>query len=121
MVIILVGKLYRLFERRPAANIWVAFGTGNNFKHIHINAVCNYLGKEKSTVLPAFHSFTGCDTTSSFFGKGKKSAWEAWNSFSNVTCVFLHMASHPHAPMTIEINCWNGFVLLCMTRQVGVN
>ena len=25
--------------------------------------------------MPGFHSFTGCDTTSSFFGKGKESAY----------------------------------------------
>jgi len=66
VVIILGGKLYVLLERHPAADILVAFGTGNNFKQIHINAVCNYLGKEKSTALPTFHSFSGCDTTSSF-------------------------------------------------------
>ena len=58
----------------------------------------------KSTALPAIYSFTGSDIISSFFGKGKKSAWEAWKSFSDVTCAFLHMASHPHALMTIEMN-----------------
>jgi len=56
------------------------------FKHIHINAVCNCTGKEKSAALPAFYSFSGCDTTSSFFlEKKQKSAWEAWKSLPDVT------------------------------------
>ena len=32
-----------------------------------------------------FHSFTGFDITSSFFGIGKKTAWNAWESFPEVT------------------------------------
>jgi len=39
------------------------------------------LGEEKSIGLPFFRSFTGCDTTSSFFRRGKRMALEAWNSF----------------------------------------
>jgi len=31
LVIILVGKFHGLLERHPAANVWVAFGTGNDF------------------------------------------------------------------------------------------
>jgi len=65
-------SLYGLVERHPTADICVAFETNNNFEHIHINAVCNYLGKEKSTALPALHSL----------GKGKK---KAWKSFPDVT------------------------------------
>ena len=82
----------------------MAFGTGRNFRHIHINAICNALGREKSVAFPSFHSFTGCDTTSTFFGKRKKSAWEAWKSFPVVTNAFLYMA-----------------VLLSLTRQTTWN
>lgn len=35
--------------------------------------------------LPAFHALTGCDTTSSFFGKGKKTAWAVWQSLPELT------------------------------------
>lgn len=50
------------------------------------------LGAEKSLVLLVFHSFTGCDTTSSFFGRGKKSVWELWNWYPQVTRAFTYMA-----------------------------
>ena len=91
-----------LLAKYPAADIWIAFGTGKNFMYIHINDVCNDLGNDKSVALPVFHCFTGCDTTSAFFGKGKKSAWEAWKCYPQVTQAFLYMASHPHIEITVE-------------------
>ena len=32
-----------------------------------------------------WHSFTGCDTSSSFFGKGKTTLFDAWLSFPQIT------------------------------------
>lgn len=43
-----------------------------------------------------FHSYMGCDTTSGFFGKGKKMAWEAWKCYPDVTRAFTHMALNPY-------------------------
>ena len=34
---------------------------------------------------PIFHALTGCDTVSSFNGRGKKTAWSAWQGFPKVT------------------------------------
>ena len=54
------------------------------------------LGRDKSIALPLFHSFTGCDTTSTLFGKGKKSAWDTWNCYPDVTSAFTYMALNPY-------------------------
>ena len=94
VVVIIIGKFHALPTKHPTADIWIAFGTGKNFTYIHINAICNALGKCKSMSLPIFHCFTGCDTTSAFLGKGKKSAWEAWNSYPEVTQAFVNTSSH---------------------------
>ena len=72
-----------------------SFWYGNIFSYWHINTICHNLGEEKSLALPFFHSFTGCDTTSSFFRRGKKSAWETWNCFPDVTTAFLTIALNP--------------------------
>ena len=42
------------------------------------------------------------DFFQTFYGKGKKSAWEAWKSYPEVTQAFLYMVRHPHAPLTVE-------------------
>ena len=91
VVVILIGKFHAMVAKYPTADIWVAFGTGKSFTYLHINDICHSLGKEKSTALPIFHCYTGCDTTSAFCGKGKKSAWEAWTSNPEVTQAYqLH-------------------------------
>ena len=71
IIVLLIGHFYALLEQNPNADIWVAFGTGNHFCYYHINIICANLGFEKSRGLLPFHALTGCDTTSSFFGKSK--------------------------------------------------
>ena len=78
VVIILVAAFYELVTIQPLADIWVAFGTGKNYRFLSINAICDSLGERRARVLPVFHALTGCDTTSAFKGKGKKSARQAW-------------------------------------------
>ena len=51
--------------------------------------MCQKLGRETSVSLPFFHALTGCDTTSHFLGRGKKSSWEPWKSYPDVTKAFL--------------------------------
>ncbi len=77
----------------------MAFGSGKHFRYFHINTFCEHSSTEKCMALPSFHAFTGCDTTSSFFGKSKKSAWLTWNSYPEATEAFLFIAEHPYEPV----------------------
>lgn len=43
-----------------------------------------------------FHAFTGCDTVSSS-GRGKKTAWDTWMTFGDITRVFRALGAIPHA------------------------
>ena len=102
VVVILIGKFHYLTPLCEQVNIWVAFDTGKNFAYYHINAICQDLGYERSIALPVFHSFIRCDTTSTFYGKGKKSAWKAWNCYTDVTQAFTDIALHPHANTNVD-------------------
>ena len=51
--------------------LWVAFGTGKNFRYIPAHKIAASLGPDKSLALPIFHAYTGCDTVSFFSTKGK--------------------------------------------------
>ncbi|XP_071963322.1 uncharacterized protein [Antedon mediterranea] len=95
IIIILIGQFFNLCHRFPELKLWVAFGTGNHFCYYNINNMCRHLGESMACALPLFHAFSGCDTTSSFFGKSKKSAWKAWKSFPEATEAFLSMYRHP--------------------------
>ena len=55
------------------SRVWMDIGTAakNNRRYISFTAVCHKLGPDLCAALPAFHSFTGSDYTSSFVRKGK--------------------------------------------------
>ncbi|GFR88238.1 hypothetical protein ElyMa_004246100 [Elysia marginata] len=46
--------------------LWVAFGTGKDFRLIAAHEIAESLGPMRSYALPMFHSLTGCNTTSCF-------------------------------------------------------
>ena len=55
-------------------NLWIAFGTGQDFRYIPVNEVARSIGPDMANGLPFFHALSGCDTTSQFANHGKNSA-----------------------------------------------
>ncbi|KAK3867201.1 hypothetical protein Pcinc_027318 [Petrolisthes cinctipes] len=55
--------------------LWIAFGTGKNYRYIPAHEIAASLGPQKARALPVFYAMTGFDTVSAFMGHGKKSAW----------------------------------------------
>lgn len=95
VIVIIAGIFFELQRIYSDLDIWVAFGMGKNFQYYHMNAICQSLGEGKCTGLPFYHAFTGCDTTSQFLGKGKKSSWGAWKVYSSATTAFQCAAESP--------------------------
>jgi hypothetical protein len=69
-VVIRIGKFHEQLIKYTAVDIWIAFGTGQNYMYLHVNATCRALGNDWSIALPLFHCYTGCDTTSALCRKG---------------------------------------------------
>jgi len=46
------GALFKLIASNPLADIWVAFGTGKDFRLYSINAIWTYLGEDRARALP---------------------------------------------------------------------
>ena len=101
VIIILMGAFHKLVKTQPVADIWVAFGVGKSYRFLSINAIFDSLGKQKAQALPLFHALTGSDTTSAFKGKGKKSAWQAWQAFAEVTDTFIYLSLHPFKSLSV--------------------
>ena len=53
--------------------------------------------------LPVFHGLTGCYTTSTFKGEGKKSAWQAWHAHEEITETFLAIHTFVH----LNVDFWS--------------
>jgi len=52
----------------------MAFGSGKEFHFIPAHEICASLDPRRSTALPIFHAFTGCDTVSHFARIGRNTA-----------------------------------------------
>ncbi|GFS26659.1 hypothetical protein ElyMa_007060900 [Elysia marginata] len=81
-----MGKHFRFFTSMISVPLW---------------------GVRKSKALPFFHAFSGCDTTSAFFGKGKKTAWQAWQAYSDATEAMAHLADHPFTHLDEDSDCFS--------------
>ena len=77
-----------MFNQINPDELRLEFGTGSKFCYIPIHEVVSGMDSQNCVVLPVFHVFTGCDTVSSFGGRGKKTAWKIWQVFPDVTEAF---------------------------------
>eukprot|EP00734_Pompholyxophrys_sp_LG126_P000119 Pompholyxophrys_sp_v1_NODE_11_length_5290_cov_18.520778.p1 type:complete len:404 gc:universal NODE_11_length_5290_cov_18.520778:3057-4268(+) len=103
VAVILIGKWLSLSSLD--SRLWLTLGSGKHVTCRSTGEICSALGKDKCKSLPMFHAFTGCDTVSAFFGKGKKSWWEAWKSFPSLSL-------YCRTPF-YSLWYWYGFFLLC--------
>jgi hypothetical protein len=71
VMVILLAFMSQLLEFNEEIQVWLDFGRGANRKTYNVNRIFNELGESLCLGLPFFHSFTGCDSTSSFFEKSK--------------------------------------------------
>ena len=68
----------------------IAYGSGRNFRHKSLQELLKEPSKAKT--LLAFHPLIGCDTTSLFFNKGKKTAWSVRQSLQELTLALQQLS-----------------------------
>ena len=59
-----------------ASNIFFLTGVGNKMRIINLKKIAENIGSRTCQALVGIHTFTGCDSTSAFYGKGKKKAFD---------------------------------------------
>ena len=96
--------------------IWVAFGTGKHLRYIRAHDIAKELEYKKALSLPMFNAFTGCDTVSSFASRGKKTAFDTWKSFNEVTPVFSTLLTEPSELNDDCMSVLEAFVVLLYGR-----
>jgi hypothetical protein len=84
-----------LFHELGLSELWIGFGIGTAYKDIPVHSIVHTLGIQHSKTLPVFHAMTGCDIVSALYGIGKKTAWNAWKSFPQVTETFAAILQDP--------------------------
>ena len=63
-------------EQNFSADLYFVTGNQNHSRIISLKKVCDKVGSEICNSIIGFHTFTGCDSVSSFHGKGKRKAWK---------------------------------------------
>jgi len=96
--------------------LWIAFGTGRKFRYIPVHEMAKAIGPRKSQALPMFHAYTGCDTVSAFATRGKKSAWDTWLAYEEVTTTFLDLSTAPNDISEGDIVVLERFSILLYDR-----
>ena len=59
-----------------------------------------------------FYAYTGCDSVSSFSTKGKKTAWDTWRSYNEVTTTFLALSAGPDEVPNEDVAVLEQFTIL---------
>ena len=83
------------FHQLKLSELWIGLGPGKTFREIPIHHISQQLGPQRCKALLFFHSFTGCNVTSAMFEIGKKTAWNAWATFPEVTDTFIAITQDP--------------------------
>ena len=104
------------FSKIAPDELWVAFGVKSSFRYIAIHEMVATMTPTQCLTLPVFHAFTGCDTVSAFAGRGKKTAWATWKSFSEVTSAFNELLSMPSEVSEGSMLLLERFVVLMYDR-----
>jgi len=104
------------FAQLSVSQLWIHFGVGRSTRCTAVHEVSNCLGPVKCSVLPVFHALTGCDTTSAFYKKGKKTAWLTWKAYPDLTEA-MHNLSQVTADVSAQIvSVLERFVILLYDR-----
>ena len=100
----------------PVDEFWITYGSGKNVQHMPVHVVASSLGPSKASALPMFHALTGSDTVSFFRNRGKKSAWDVWNVFPELSPVLCALKASPEIITEESLAVLERFVVLLHDR-----
>ena len=100
----------------PVDEFWITYGSGKNVQHMPAHVVTLSRGPSKASALPMFHALTGSDTFSFFCNRGKKSAWDVWNVFPELTPVLCALRASPEIITEESLAVLERFVVLLYDR-----
>ena len=94
-VIVVAVSFFARLQDVGLEKLWIEFGQGQSVTWLPIHDMVDHLGPDRSSSMLFFHAFTGCDIVSAFKGKGKKTAWQTWEVYPQVTPIFKKLSQYP--------------------------
>ncbi|KAG0721701.1 hypothetical protein GWK47_045906 [Chionoecetes opilio] len=102
VLVILIGKYHFLASKYPSADIWVAFSSGKNFLSYTSMPSVVLWAKRSPQRYQCSTASQGVIRLLLSLERGKKSVWEAWGAYTEVTDAFNFIVEHPHAQITVD-------------------
>ena len=107
------------FKEIKAEEIWVAFGTGTNFRYMPIREIVTFLNLRMCASLPFF---TPLQVTTQFLHfAGKRTAWETWNIYLDVTHAFEELLQMPDQVSDNSMALIERFVVLMYSKTSEID
>ena len=88
-VVVLAGAHFQGLPNME--HLWISFGTDKDFRYIPIPEIASALYPQMAKAF-FFHAFTGCDVTSYFTNRGKKSTWKTRLAWPEITARFVTLS-----------------------------
>ena len=82
-----------------------------------MHELCLAIGLANTRQILFFHAFTGCYVVSAFRGKGKKSAWLAWDAYTEVSDVIAKLSQYPLTVDDEDLQILGKFVVIIYYRS----
>ena len=73
-------------------------GTENRTRYINVTSISKSVGEIIAASLPGIHAFTGCDTVSSFAGKGKNESFKLLQKSTVYQEAFVQLGAQLQVP-----------------------
>ena len=118
---IVVIALYANQHIQDLNKLWIEFGVGKSLQFIPIYEISNGLGPSVCNAYLFFHLFSGCDTTSSFSDRGKKSFLETWKLLPELTPIFDNLSSiaNPEEILTDKYKTLERFIVTLYSSTIN--
>ena len=100
VVVLFLTFFEQFLQFNDQADFWIDFGLGDYRRFISIKRSYDLMGDSICLVLPFFHAFSGCDSTSSFYRKTKRSLFDYWMTYPKqevITAAFQQLSWQPSA------------------------
>ena len=117
-VVVLAISFFNKLVCDGLEDLLVDFASGEHRRVLSVKEMVERIGSGNASGLPIFHAFTGCDQVSFMAHVTKRTAWNTWTAFPDITNVFCTLSDIPTlAQVNASIPAIERFTVLLYQRS----
>ena len=116
-IIFIAVSFFHTLRKSGLGELWVSFAISRTKKWYPIHDLANKLGPSTSKGLLFFHALSGCDTLSAFRNKSKKTFYNTWTVFPEITDCFVKLSTYPFTIEETDMKLIELFIVLVYVKS----